>query len=90
MKTNWTRRQFLGAIGGGAVCCYPASRLFHKYKTQKIKAEVFIAKVPDYNYNIAGSIREGIIELGILPQEIKESEFYSSPIWLKHTRVLSI
>ena len=79
MKTNWTRRQFLGAIGGGAVCLLSGLTLFHKYKTPKIEAEVFIAKVPDYNYNIADSIREGIIELGILPQEIQGKRILLKP-----------
>ena len=69
----------MGAIGGGAVCLLSGLTLFHKNKTPKIKAEVFIAKVPDYNYNIADSIREGIIELGILPQEIQGKRILLKP-----------
>ena len=79
METNWTRRQFLRAVGGGAVCLLSGIALFHKNKTPKIEAKVFIAKVPDYNCNIAGSIREGISELGILPQEIRGKRILLKP-----------
>jgi uncharacterized protein (DUF362 family) len=76
---NFTRRHFLKAVGSGAVCFLSGLTLFCEKKTPIIKADVFIAKVPEYNYNIADAIREGFIELGIFPQEIKEKRILLKP-----------
>jgi uncharacterized protein (DUF362 family) len=76
---NFTRRQFLGAIGGGAVCLLSGLTLLDKYKKQQINAEVFISKVSDYNFNLKGIIKKGLIELGILPEEIKSKRILLKP-----------
>lgn len=79
VESGWTRRQVLAAIIGGSISLGAGLWLLHRLKGRDIKAEVFIARVPDYARNIALRIQEGFRELGILPEEIKRKRILLKP-----------
>ena len=79
MEGGWTRRQFLLSVAGASVLLASGLGMFKRLKGRNIKAEVFIAKDLDYGSNIAGTIKEGLRELGILPGEIRGKRILLKP-----------
>jgi hypothetical protein len=78
-KRMWTRRQFLAAAVGGSILLGGGLGFLQRRKGRDIKAEVFIARVPDYSRDIAARIQEGFRELGILPEEIRGKRILLKP-----------
>jgi uncharacterized protein (DUF362 family) len=79
MESGWTRRQFLISVAGASALLAFGPGMFQRLKGRNIKAEVFIAKGLDYSGDIAGTIREGLRELGILPEEIRGKRILLKP-----------
>ena len=79
MEGGWTRRQFLVSVMGASVFLASGLGLFQRLKGRNIKTDVFIAKDLDYSDDIAGTIREGLRELGILPGEIRGKRILLKP-----------
>jgi uncharacterized protein (DUF362 family) len=78
-KGGWTRRQFLAAAVGGGILLGGGLGFLQRRKGRDIKAEVFIARVPDYSRNIAAKIQEAFRELGILQEEIRGKRILLKP-----------
>jgi uncharacterized protein (DUF362 family) len=79
IETGWTRRRFLTATLGGGALFASGLGLFQGLKGRNIRADVFIAKVPDYSRDIAGAIRGGLRELGVRLEEIKGKRILLKP-----------
>ena len=78
-ERGWTRRQFLIATIGGSIFLGAGLGLFQRFRGRTMKAEVFIARVPDYSSNLAVKIQEGFRALGILPEEIRGKRILLKP-----------
>ena len=76
---GWTRRQFLIATVGGSIFLGAGLGLLQRLRSRNIKAEVFIARVPDYSRNLTVKIQEGFRGLGILPEEIRGKRILLKP-----------
>ncbi len=74
-----TRRGFLGAILTGGIAALGGPYLLRQWKAWHRYAETFVAAVPDYNADIAGTIREGFKELGIQPGGIAGKRILLKP-----------
>jgi uncharacterized protein (DUF362 family) len=79
MDGGWTRRQFLYSVAGASALLASGLGIFKRLKVRNIKAEVFIAKDLDYSSDISGTIKEGLRELGILPEEIRGKRILLKP-----------
>jgi uncharacterized protein (DUF362 family) len=67
---GFTRREFLGACLGGAALGVSAL-LLRRYIRRRWHEKTFIARVSDYQADIAAVILAGLRELGISPEEIR-------------------
>ncbi len=78
-QIGWTRRAFLWTVlvGGLGVLCGPW--LFRRWKARRLHAETYIASVSNYEADIAGIIRSGFRELGVLPGEVKGKRILLKP-----------
>jgi uncharacterized protein (DUF362 family) len=76
---GFSRRAFLGTamLAGAGALCFPM--LLRRWKARRMHAQAVVAKAGDYSANISEIIRSGLLELGILPEEIKGNRFMLKP-----------
>ena len=78
-QNGWTRRAFLWTVVAGGVGALYGPWLLRRWKARKLHAEAYVAGVSNYGADIAGTIRSGFRELGILPGEIKGKRILLKP-----------
>lgn len=75
-KSGLTRREFIVDTGVMAAGILAVSWMFGRQGTT---AETFIAKASSYDQDIASLIRAGLIELGVLPEEVRGKRILLKP-----------
>ncbi|HSD70886.1 MAG TPA: hypothetical protein VLB07_15105, partial [Woeseiaceae bacterium] len=74
-----TRRGLLLAAAAGAAIGAGLLVLPKRYLRTPQRAQIFIAKLDNYQLDIANSIRRGMQVLGIVPQELKGKRILLKP-----------
>src|SRR5215475_505572 len=80
-KMEWsvTRRDVLMAAAAGLVIGSGLLLVPKRYFRMPQRSQTFVGKVEDYQLDIAGTIRRGIRELGIFPEDIKGKRILLKP-----------
>lgn len=78
-QAGLTRRTFLWSTLTGGVAAFCIPWLLGHWKSRKLSAETYIASVSNYGVDIAGTIRSGFRELGVIPNEIKGKRILLKP-----------
>lgn len=76
-KTGWTRREVLGAFGGG-IAASGAALLVDCAKRDG-RADAFVARVPDYTADIASVLVRGFRELRLETAEVRGKRILLKP-----------
>lgn len=75
---GWTRREFLYALAGGLVLASGISA-GRWYFRPRLQAETFVAKVNKYRGNLSGVMLQGLRELRVAPEEIRDKRILLKP-----------
>lgn len=78
-QTGLTRRAFLWTLMAGSVASVCGTWLLRLLKTRKMLAESFIASLSNYRADISGTIKSGLLELGISQGEIAGKRILIKP-----------